>query len=333
MRVLVTGGTGFIGANLVRMLLERGISVRALVRSERPSLALDGLPLERFVGSLTDPTSMQAALEDVTQVYHLAGAYETGPGAAERMWDCHNQGTRTLGEAALAAGIERMVVCSSSITLPYGPLDAPAKETDPDPYATVDPPYAGELLAYYRAKRAQEAVALELNQRGLPTVIVNPDFVLGPWDIKPSSGAILLQVARLPWLPVYPPGGKSFIHVRDCAEGHILAMKKGIPGSRYLLGDHNLTYGEALRVMAQGVGRPRPGLKLPLQLLGLAGVAEKWCAPLLPEGNALTARLGATFIGRYRSPLLARTELGLGSTPFEVMVDDAWRWFRAHGYG
>lgn len=332
MRVLVTGATGFIGANLVRVLLARGVSVRVLVRSSRPSPVLEGLSVESIQGALDDPATLARALEGITQVYHLAGTYETGAGAAERMWTSHAEGTRHLGEAALRAGVSRMVVCSSSITLPFGTQAQPASETDPDPYLHTEPPYAGELLGYYRAKRGQEAQALALTQKGLPCVIVNPDFVLGAWDVKPSSGAIILQVARLPWLPVYPPGGKSFIHAEDCALGHVLAMEKGTPGSRYLLGDHNLSYGEALSVIARVVGRPPPGMALPRGLLGLAGGLERVAGRLLPEGQALTARLGATFIGRYRSPERARRELGLPSRPFEAAVVDAWAWFRAHGY-
>jgi dihydroflavonol-4-reductase len=332
MRVLVTGATGFIGANLVRLLIDRGIEVRVVRRASSPNLALEGLRLEAVTGALTDPEAMAAAVRGCRQVYHLAGAYETGPGAAARMLECHDAGTRVLGEAALRAGVERMVVCSSSITLPFGPKEAPAKEDDPDPFARTGVPYRGEILAYYQAKQAQERVAAALLERGLEVVLVHPDFVIGAWDVKPSSGRIVVQVAKAPWIPFYPPGGKSFIGARDCALGHILAMERGRPGARYLLGDHNLTYREALSAIAAVVGRPRPVVPLPGTALEVMKAVEERVGARAPALSAIVAQLDSVFIGRYRDPARARLELGLPSTPFESSVEEAYRWFRDHRY-
>ncbi len=332
MRVLVTGATGFIGANLVRVLLERDVEVRVLRRQSSPTLLLDGLPVETFTGHLTDPESMENATRGCSQVYHLAGAFETGPDAEARMLDCHEKGTRVLGEAALRMGVKRMVVCSSSITLPFGPLDAPAAEDDDDPFEEGGVPYRHELLAYYRAKKAQEREARALIPKGLETVIVHPDFVLGPWDIKPTSGALILQIARSPWIPFYPPGGKSFIGARDCALGHVLAMERGKPGRSYLLGDHNLTYGEAMKRIARVVSRPPPAVPLPSSIPRFVNALDRVFGRQGSRLSHLATHLESLFIGRYRSPERARRELGLKSTPFETFVDEAWKWFRDHDY-
>lgn len=328
MRALITGATGLIGAHLVRVLLERQVRVRIFRRQSSPLEGLSGLDIEHAVGSLDDPESLRQAMRDVSQVYHLAGSFETGANARASLQQVLVEGTRAVGEAAGAAGVRRLVLCSSSITLPFGPKEAPAHEDAPDPFEGRAIPYQGALLAYYQARLEQEAVGQALNTAGLETVTVNPDFVLGPWDIKPASGAILLQVAKLPWIPAYPPGGKCFIHARDCALGHVGAMEHGIPGTRYLLGDHNLSYGEALTVMARVVGRPRPGWPLPKAILPFATGIEGWLAGWLPEGAALSSRLEPAFIGRYRSPERARSALGLGSTPFERTVEETWAWFQ-----
>lgn len=328
MRVLVTGATGFIGANLVRLLLERGFEVRILRRATSSNRALEGLKVERVTGELADMETMSTAVRDCRRVFHLAGAYETGPDAYERMYQCHVTGTRVLCQAALQHGVERIVICSSSVTLPFGPRSSPASEDDPDPFAATGIPYRAELRAYYEAKRSQENVARGFVAQGLDVVLVHPDFVLGPWDVKPSSGKIILQVARAPWIPFYPPGGKSFISSRDCAMGHLLAMEKGRTGVSYLLGDHNLTFQEALTTIAQVAGRPPPRWPLPTLALKAAGRAERWAGQYIPAITQTSAYLESLFLERYRSPARARRELGLGSTPFETIVEDAYRWFR-----
>jgi len=332
MRVLVTGATGFIGANLVRLLLEKGLTVRILRRNSSPNRALEGLEVERATGDLTDPAALMAAVEGCARVYHLAGAFETGPGADARMMTCHEEGTKNVCEAALHHGITRVVVCSSSITLPFGPQHAPARETDPDPFAGKGIPYRGEILGYYLAKKKQEAVARAYLERGLETVIVHPDFVIGAWDVKPTSGAIVVRMAKAPWIPFYPPGGKSFIGARDCAEGHILAMAHGTPGASYLLGDHNLTYQEAMAAIATVVGRPKPRFPLPQATLRSLQLAEDLIGTRMPALSALVSHLDSVFIGRYRSPERSRQELGLGSTPFVQSVEQAFGWFTQFGY-
>lgn len=332
MRTLLTGANGLIGANLVRELLAQGQQVRVYLRSSGPHPTLEGLPVEKVIGTLKDRKTLTRALEGCDGVYHLAGAYETGALAFARMYECFIKGTETVAEAMLDACVQRLVLCSSSITLPFGDKHHPAREDDPEPFGAAGPPYPGSLKAYYDLRIQQEALGRRYLERGLEVVIVNPDFVIGAYDSKPSSGAIVLQVARMPWLPVVPPGGKSFIHARACAEGHRLAFERGRPGERYLLGDHNLSYLEALREIAEVVGRPRPRRSLPVELMGVAGGVEKLVASWLPAGKDLSARLGSTFIGRYRSPEKARRELGLRSVPFRDAVEEAWAWFQAQGY-
>ena len=330
-RVLVTGATGFLGANLVRLLIERDFPVRVLRRSTSSNRVLEGLDLEIATGDLTDPETLSRAVAGCRQIYHLAGAYETGPGGEESMYRSHVTGTRLLCEAALRHDVERMVICSSSITLPFGTRAAPAREDDPDPFEQTGVPYRAALRAYYEAKKGQIGVAKSYVARGLPVVIVHPDFVIGPWDVKPSSGKIVLQTARMPWIPVYPPGGKCFIGARDCVEGHLLAMEKGRPGASYLLGDHNLSYLEALTIIADVVGRPRPLFPLPRAIQRTGKWAERWFGDRFPFVANVSSHLDSLYLERYRSPELARQELGLGSTPFHETVEAAYRWFRDNG--
>jgi dihydroflavonol-4-reductase len=333
MRVLVTGATGFIGANLVRHLLARGDEVRALVR--KPNAAIEGLPLTLVSAPLDDSrASIEAlarAVEGCDGVYHVAGLFDPSPGGEARMWEVHLTATRALLSACDQAGVPRLLVCSSSITVGWGPRSAPGDEDSP-----LDPAVYGKtgaLRVYHDSKLQSEQLAATWPG---PTkaVIVNPDYIIGPWDIKPTSGQLIVSMARQPWVPVHPRGGKCFQDVDDCAIGHILALEKGTPGRRYLLGNENLSYAEFMGIVAEVTGKPRPRIPLPNLAVALAGRVGALASRIDPhkfaglDGNVLRSMQSE----RYRSARRAEIELGLPRTPIRVAVEKAYRWFVDHGY-
>jgi len=334
MRVLVTGGTGFLGAHVVRAHLDRGWQVRCTVRTSSPDIAIEGLPVEKVELDLTDPSALTRALSDVDAVQHVAGIFDPTPGGAERMRQVHVHATRTLCEAAMAQPKPpRLVLCSSSITVGWGSLDALADEDSPVP--DPDRVYGRDnaLRAYYDSKLEAEAVLRGFVERGLHGVIVNPDYVIGPWDRKPTSGAIVLAMARR-WVPVFPRGGKSFIDASDCGLGHVLALERGRPGARYLLGVHNLSYRDFMGRVARVVGRSPPLLPMPRTLSALAGQMGRVLNRLPTERFAglQPQVLAAMQSERYRDGSRAQDELGLPTTPIDTSIEQAYRWFRDHGY-
>lgn len=332
MRVLVTGGTGFIGANLVRRLLARGDEVRCIIR--KPNVLLEGLDVTLIKAPLADdPESVEAlarACDGVEGIYHVAGIFDPSPGGTKRMRQVHIFGTRGLLLAAQKAGVRRIVICSSSVTVGYGEKAALADEDTPiNPSAVYG--QSGALREYYNTKLQEEQLAV--SWPGVEAVVVNPDFILGPWDVKPTSGQMIVTMARR-FVPVYPRGGKCFQHVDDCADGHILAMERGQPGRRYLLGNENLSYLEFMTMVGQVVGTRPPVIPLPDPLIGLAG-----------RVGSLGSRVDAhRFAGlnpyvlrsmqqpRYRSAARAHTELGVPQTPVIAAIEEAHRWFVDHGY-
>ena len=331
-RVLVTGATGFIGANLVRRLVERGDTVRCLVR--KPNLCLEGLPIELVHAPLGDKpedvAALQQALDGCEGIYHVAGLFDPSPGGRERMYQVHVFGTRGLLRAAERAGVRRVVVCSSSVTVGFGPLEAQADEDSPlDPDAVYG--RTGALRDYYSSKLQEEHLAL--GWRGLEAVVVNPDYILGAWDVKPTSGQLIVSMAR-GWLPVYPRGGKCFQHVRDCADGHILAMERGRPGRRYLLGNENLSYQTFMGMVAEVVGQRAPVLPLPDLAVGLAGTVGRLGSRVDTHRFAGLDEqvLRSMQQARYRSAARAHTELGVPQTPVRQAIEEAYAWFRDHGY-
>lgn len=325
MRYLLTGATGFVGANVLRQLIARGDEVVCVVR--QPNLCTEGVARDVRVVDLCDVDGLTAAMAGCAGVFHVAGAFLPGPGAFAIMERVHAHATEALLEAMARAGVPRMVYCSSSITVGYGPLAAPGNEDSPlDPEAVYGP--RGVWREYHDTKLAGEALA-----RGAGHPVVNPDFVLGAWDIRPTSGTLLLQVARRP-VPFYPPGGKCFVDAEDCAVGHLLAMDRGAPGRRYLLGSHNVSYREVMSLAAAWAGRRPPAFAAPDLLLRAAGLLAR---PLVRRDPARFAGLDERVLAgireaRHRSGERARRELGVPVTPLAVTVSRALNWFRAHGY-
>ena len=324
MRVLLTGATGFVGANVVRHLLARGDEVVCVVRS--PNVCLEGLPVTLAKSGLDDVDALARAMDGCAGVMHVAGTFDPGPGGEALMRALHVDATRALLAAARLAGVPRFLLCSSSITVGFGPRHAPGDEDTPlDPDAIYGT--HGALRAYHDSKLDAEAMVAEAGG-----VIVCPDFVLGAWDVKPTSGQLLLSMAK-GWVPVYPRGGKCFVDADDCAVGHLAALDRGVPGRRYLLGNHNLPYREFMAVVAQVTGARPPLFGVPDLALHAAGAAGTLLqrvdvhrfAGLEPH------LLLAMQQERYRSGARAQRELGVPVTPIRETVEKAWRWFRENG--
>lgn len=325
-RVLVTGGSGFLGANVVRHLLDVGDEVRCTLRRTSKATTLEGLPITRVEAELTDREALARAIDGCDVVMHVAGLYDPGPGGEDRMREIHVDASAAILDAAAMVGVRRVVLCSSSITVGFGPKDRPGDEDSPlDPDATYG--VEGPLRTYHDTKRAEEAMAA---RDDVDVVIVNPDYVIGAWDVKPTSGALILASMRR-WIPVYARGGKCFVDADDAAAAHRLAAERGVRGQRYLLGAHNLSYREFQDATAHVIGRRPPMIPLSRRLVRAADrVIGAVPAPPAVQGGVRL--LGAMQQERYRSGRRAIAELGMPVSPIEVSIEKAARWFRDHGY-
>jgi dihydroflavonol-4-reductase len=329
MQVLVTGATGFLGANVVRHLLARGDRVRCLVR--KPNALVEGLPVELVTAPLVprDGGELLRAVDGCEGIYHVAGLFDVGPDGGRAMRDVHVFGTRALCDAAVRTGARRLVLCSSSVTVGFGSKAQPGDEDTPlDPTAVYGA--QGPLRTYHDTKAQAEQLATGWG--GVEVVVVNPDFVIGAYDVKPTSGQLILSMSRR-FLPFYPRGGKCFVDADDAAVAHLQAMDRGQPGRRYLLGNENLSYREFMDLVAEVVGQRRPILPLPDVAIGLASGLLPLARRLSPDGlgEADPQVLRAMQQDRYRSGRRARDELGMAATPIRTSVEKAWQWFRDHG--
>ena len=323
---LVTGGTGFVGANVARELLATGATVRVLARPRADRRALQGLRVEIADGDLLNPGSVRRALDGVQTVYHVAADYRLWTPAPAALYRTNVDGTRVVLEAAGEAGVSRVVHTSSVAALGVRADGEPATEDTPVTLA--------DMVGHYeRSKFLGEQLALDFARRGLPLVVVNPTAPLGPWDVKPTpTGQMILDFMKGRMKGTVETG-LNVVHVRDVARGHLLAAECGKPGERYILGHQNLRLTELFEMLAELTGRPAPRLRVPYAVAWLAAACCEGLASVTRRPPAVT--LTAVRMARkrmYFSPARAVRELGLPQTDVREALADAIAWFRAHGY-
>jgi dihydroflavonol-4-reductase len=327
MKTLVTGGTGFVGANVVRALLKRGVEVRALVRPRSDTRNLDSLEVELVAGDLRDRGSLEAALEGCDILYHVAAMYTLWARNPREIYDSNVTGTINILEAAGQAGVQKIVYTSSVATIGLPKDGTPGTEEVPLPPEDM-------VSDYKRSKYLAEQEVLKYAQRGLPVVIVNPSFPVGAWDVKPTpSGQIIVNFLRGK-IPAYVDTGLNVVDVEDVAIGHVMAAERGRIGERYILGHTNLTLPELFQLLAQVSGMNAPRIRIPYGFAYLSACVSEFVARTITHKPPF-ATLAGVKLSRKRmffDPSKAVQELGLPQTPAIEALSKAVQWFRAHGY-
>jgi len=325
MRAFVTGGTGFIGANVVRALLAQGFKVRALVRPNSDRRNLEGLDIELVQGDVRDFPSVKRAMQDCGLVFHVAALYSFWVRPKRLIYEVNVDGTRNVLQAALELGIERVVYTSSVAALGLREDGQPADEDTP-----VNPKHI--IGDYKKSKYLAQEVALAYAKKGLPVVIVNPTFPVGPYDIKPTPTGQVIRDFLERRMPAYLETGMNVVAASDVAEGHLLAAEKGRIGEKYILGGENLTMRELLEALSRITGLPAPRVRLPYwPILALSYLNAGWCrlAGGTPRMTPDTVRMSRHYM--FFSPRKAVEELGLPQTPAEEALRRAVDWFRKRG--
>jgi len=325
--ILITGASGFVGAAVVRQLLQAGHEVRALVRPTSSRTNLARLPVEVARGDLRDASSLRRAMTGIRFVLHVAADYRLWARHPQEIVETNVEGTRALMEAALRAGVERVVYTSSVATLKARPDGAPSDETFPlDPNAAVG--------AYkYSKVVAERLVASMVAEHKLPAVIVNPSTPIGPRDVRPTPTGRIIVEAAAGRMPAYVDTGLNLVHVDDVAIGHLLALDKGRIGQRYILGGQDVLLGDMLREIARQTGRSPPKLRLPRPLIfPIAYAAEAVAYFTDREPFVTTTGLRLAKDRMFFTSKKAERELGYRARPYSEAIGEAIAWFRAHGY-
>jgi dihydroflavonol-4-reductase len=323
---LVTGGTGFVGANVVRALLGDGRAVRVLARPGGDRRALAGLDVEIAEGDLLDAPSLRRAVAGARTVFHVAADYRLWAPDPRALYRANVDGTRALLTAAAEAGAARIVYTSTVGALGIPQDGRPGTEDTPVSLADM-------VGAYKASKFLAERAALELAEAGAPVVIVNPSAPIGPWDVKPTpTGQMVIDFLR-GRMGATLATGLTLVPVRDVARGHLLAAERGTIGEKYILGHTNLSLVEIGRLLAEVAGSPIPRVRIPYAVAWLAAACSEGAARV--TGGTPRVPLTAVRMARkrmYFSAAKAVRELGLPQTDVRLALREAAEWFSARGY-
>ncbi len=322
---VVTGATGHLGNVLVRLLLERGEPVRALVRPSSDTTALEGLACEVVQGDVREPESLEHAFEGATRVYHCAGLVSITAGKEALLTATNVEGTRNVVEACVAKRVKRLVYTSSVHAL-----------TEPKPGGVLDEAGGFDPAtahgAYGKSKAAASKLVQDAARAGrLDAVLVLPTGVLGPHDFLCSEAGQLVGLTGTRRVPIIVAGGYDWVDVRDVALGTVAAAERGRSGEAYLLNQHYLTNVELCRIVAAAAGVRAPLFALPLwvaRVFAYGGLAWE----LVTGKRALLTPYSVHTISKAFdiSSAKARAELGFSPRPLEQTLADAWRWQASH---
>jgi dihydroflavonol-4-reductase len=325
-KALVTGATGFLGAHIVRELLTDGVAVRVLARKGGNRRNLAGLDIEISEGDLLNKASLAAAVSGCDTLYHAAADYRLWAKEPAAMYAANVDGTRNVLQAALDAGLEKVVYTSSVGTLGNRGDGTPGDEDTPVSFGDM----AGD---YKKSKFLAEREAEAFVQRGLPLVIVNPSTPVGPLDIKPTPTGRIIVDFLSGRMPAYLDTGLNIVSAAECARGHILAAEKGRSGEKYILGGENLTLRQIFTLLAGVSNSPVPRWRLPYGPVLLAARINDVLAaitgrePLIPLAGVQMAKKLMFFSSKK-----AKIELGFRTTPAYHALELAAEWFRENGY-
>lgn len=326
MRVLLTGGTGFLGSAVARALVAAGHEARVLRRPDTPADVLDGVDVSFASGDLTDAESLLAAAAGCEALIHCAADYRIFVPDPARMFAVNVAGTEAVMRAALRAGHRRVVHVSSVATLKPRPDGSPATEEDAArPEEAIGP--------YKRSKtEAERLVERMVREDGLPATIANPSTPIGPRDRRPTpTGRVILEAAK-GRMPAYVDTGLNLVHADDCARGVVAALERGAVGERHILGGEDVPLGDLLAFVAEEC-RHRPPVRLPRAPLYPLAYASEALARLTGNPEPMLTVDGLRMAGSrmYFSSAKARAALGFESRPWREAVRHAIAWFRTRG--
>lgn len=325
MKVLVTGANGFLANNVIRELNRRNIDVRAMVRPSANLNALSGLKYEIFTGDFSLKETAMQAVRGCNVIMHIAADTSQHYSKAFYNSECNIHGTKNLLDAAVNYRTDRFIYVSTANAFAHGTKESPGDETFPLRF-----PFTLSGYAISKSK-AQDLVKRYSPEHGLSSVIVNPTFMIGPYDFKPSSGRMVTMMYHRKVIPV-PRGGKNFVHVNDVSIAICNAIYQGRPGECYLLANENLSYSEFYTKMEQVSGKKYRQIVLNNGLMATAGFFGKIFSytGYKTDLNPVNARILCE--GNYYTGIKAVNELGLPQTPVNRAIYDALEWFGRNGY-
>ncbi len=327
MKIFVTGATGFVGHHVAKALAAEGADLRLLVRKTSNLANLEGIRGDTHTGDLADPDSLKPALSACDAVVHVAADYRLWIPDPAAMYRANVDGTRELLRLAREAGVKRFVYTSSVATMHF--------RTDGIIINEDTPVSLADMVGHYkRSKLLAEQEAIAAAEAGQQVIILNPTTPIGPNDRKPTpTGRIFVDFLNSKF-PAYVDTGLNLVDVSEVARAHVLALTKGTPGRRYILGGENLTLKQVLDKMSAITGIPSPTVKIPFAIAATYAFFEEWITGRIlrrePRATLEEVRMGRKKM--FASSAHAQQELGFRIVPVYSAMRAAIDWFRANGY-
>ena len=327
--MVVTGAAGFIGSAVTRALVKRGAHVVALLEPGAPEANLEGLDVERRTVDVTVPEHLTGVFVGARFCFHLAAKFGFWPTDPSSFYAVNVNGSRNVVGAAASSGVERIVYTSTVATLGLWRTKS-GRPSNEDDVCDV-----GHLHGNYkRTKYVAEHEVLRLAAQGAPVVLVLPTMPHGPYDHRPTpSGKVVLDYLN-GRIPGYVETAMNVAHVDDLAEGHLLALERGLQGRSYICGGDNVSMAQLLSMLSDVTGLPAAARRFPRVFPLLAGHASQFIEgtilgrePRVPLEAAKMASTTMTF-----DDTRARAELGYTSRPADHALYESARWFVDHGY-
>ena len=326
-RIFITGADGLLGNNLMPILLEKGYSVKAYIQKDKDVHFKKLFPDVNFdIGDILDSNHLTNSCKNFDYLIHAAAVTDIFPFRSEIARKVNIEGTQNIIKAVMNNGINRLIHIGTANSFAYGNIIQPGNET-----GTYN--CAKYKLDYLDTKyEAQQLVLKAVAEDSLPAVIVNPTFMIGPHDYKPSSGTLILAIYHKR-VPGYSSGGRNYVYVKDVATAIVNAFDLGKIGECYILGNENLSYKELFHKIACVTKQKAPKIKIPdfaALLMGLFFSAKSKINGKDSGFNLPVARIAIK--EHYYNPVKAVKELNMPQTPIDFALDEAFSWLKEHGY-
>lgn len=325
-KILVTGANGFLGSNLVRQLSREGYAVRAMIRPGANLAGMQDIPCEIFYGNIDNAGDADKAVEGCKLVVHAAAITRQWAIAFEEYERINFTGTKNIAEACIKHKVDKLIYVSTANTIGPGNRHRPGTELDSFTLFKANSAYISTKYL------AQQFILEQVEKRKLPAIVVNPTFMIGPNDIKPSSGKLMLYALNRRLL-FYPPGGKNFVYIKDVCDGIISAMHRGVIGSCYLLAGHNMSYKRFFQLVSRAGGKSAFLIGLPAIVVKFLGIL----APFIGKITGREARINFTIaylscMEIYYSGKKSERELFVKYTSMEEAINKSLAWFKENNY-
>ncbi len=326
MKILVTGADGLLGSNLIRELISRQYDVSALVQEDRTYITLVGLPVSIITGDLRDAKSINNACFTMDVVIHCAANTSMFPPRQAAVKHVNISGTQNIIDACKLNKVKRLIYVGTANSFNSGSIDHPGNETN----AYTATKYG---LDYMDSKYEAQRLVLEEAANGtLDALVVNPTFMIGPYDSRPSSGEMILGI-YFKKIPGYTLGGKNFVAVKDVAFAIANSITLGQKGQCYILGHENLSYKEAFEKISTVLNAPPLKFKLSTGLVRFYGNINSFLGKFLPYHPKISRELAILASeSHFYSSEKAITELKMPQTPLEIAIEECYAWFDENNY-